>query len=134
MTTILFERKTDDDQLINEAKSVFNAGGIAVIPSDTIPGIGCRVDKHDALLKLFQLKDRPESLPIPVIVAEPEDVERYAKNIPPVFYKLTATFWPGALTLILKSNGKIDKLVGGGLDTIGFRVPAYSLLRGIVKA
>jgi L-threonylcarbamoyladenylate synthase len=134
MTKILFERKTDDDQLIDEAKAVLNAGGIAVIPSDTIPGIGCRVDKHNALVKLFELKERPESLPVPVIVAEPDDVKKYARHIPPVFYKLTETFWPGALTLIVKSNGKIEKLVGGGLDTLGFRVPAYNLLRGLVRA
>ncbi len=134
MSTILFERKLADDILIEEVREVLNAGGIAVLPSDTIPGIGCRADSHDTILELFKLKGRPLTLPIPVILADSEQIKRYAVDLPQLFHDLTAQFWPGALTTVVRSNGKIPKVVGGGRDTIGFRVPAYDLLRGIVRA
>ncbi len=134
MTQILFERKTSDDILIDAAKDALNDGGIIVIPSDTIPGIGCRADNLEAIERLFELKDRPENLPLPVILADSEDIEKFSEHLPPLFYKLTEQFWPGALTSIVKSNGRINKLVGGGLDTLGFRVPNHNLLRGVVRA
>jgi L-threonylcarbamoyladenylate synthase len=133
MSEILFERKVADDVIIEKAREVLAVGGIIVIPTDTIPGIGCLANNHDAVRKLFVLKDRPENLPIPVIIADTTDIQKYAKVVPKTFYKLSDRYWPGPLTIILESNKKIDKLVGGGLSTIGFRVPDNPLLRSIVR-
>ncbi|MCK4720101.1 Sua5/YciO/YrdC/YwlC family protein, partial [bacterium] len=53
--------------------------------------------------------------------------------IPPAFYKLTDRYWPGSVTVILKSNGVIDCSVGGGKDTLGFRIPDNPLIRGLIR-
>lgn len=133
MTRILFERKTPDDILIEEARRTLEAGGIIVLPTDTIPGIGCRVNDIDAVRKVFELKERPQNLPIPVILSETEQIEGYCDDPPSLFYVLADRYWPGALTIVIPTNGRIDRQVGGGLDTLGFRVPDNSLVRGIVK-
>ena len=132
-TRVLFERKYPDEVLIDESAEVLNHGGIIVIPTDTIPGIGCRVDKLKAIMNLFRLKERPADLPIPVILADSIDIEDFAMDIPNVFKPLADRFWPGALTMILKSNGRIPAKIGGGGKTLGFRVPDYPLLRGLVR-
>jgi L-threonylcarbamoyladenylate synthase len=134
MTKILFERKTGDDLLIEEARQALEAGGIVVIPTDTIPGIGCRVNDLKAVKRLFELKERPDNLPIPVILGETREIGRYCENPPPLFAPLAERYWPGQLTIIVRSNGRIPKRIGGGLDTIGFRVPESEMVRGIVKA
>jgi tRNA threonylcarbamoyl adenosine modification protein (Sua5/YciO/YrdC/YwlC family) len=133
MTEIIFERKAADDEIVEIARKILESGGIAILPTDTIPGIGCRADDHDAVVRLFELKNRPHNLPLPVIIADAEDVRRYARELPPQYHALAKKYWPGALTIVLKSNGRIDKLVGGGKDTIGFRVPDYPLIRQIVR-
>ena len=133
-TRIFFERKSTEDFLIEETAKVLNNGGVVVVPTDTVPGIGCRVDNLDALNRIFELKNRPSDLAVPVILSEPEQVEEYCHNVSPLFYKLAERFWPGALTIILRSNGKIDRRIGGGGDTIGFRIPDFELLPSLVKS
>ncbi len=134
MTEIIFERKIADEIIIDKAVEVLKNGGIIVVPTDTIPGIGCRADDIDSIKRLFKLKDRPEDLPIPVILADTPDIKKYAAKIPRLFHKLAERYWPGALTVVLESNGAIDPIVGGGKNTLGFRIPDLSLLRGIVRA
>ncbi len=134
MTRIIFERKVAEDEIVREASSALESSGIIVIPTDTIPGIGCRADDRDAVRKLFKLKNRPETLPIPVIIADTDDIRRYVRHMPKQFNELARRYWPGALTIILQSNGRIDRIVGGGRDTIGFRVPDYSLVRNIARS
>jgi L-threonylcarbamoyladenylate synthase len=133
MTEILFERKLAEEQIIDIGWEILKNGGIIVIPTDTIPGIGCAADNREAVKKIFDLKERPENLALPVIIADSKDVEKYVVTIPYTFYKLTDRFWPGPLTVILQSNGIIDKLVGGGKDTLGFRIPDSPLIRGLIR-
>ena len=133
MTEVIFERKLADEILTEKASRYLNDGGIIVMPTDTIPGIGCKADNLDAVRKLFELKERPLNLAIPVVISDAPKAEDYSVNLPKIYYKLSDRFWPGALTLIVKSNGKIDKLVGGGSDTLGFRIPDYPLLRDIIR-
>jgi L-threonylcarbamoyladenylate synthase len=133
MTEIIFERKLAEEQVIEKAEAILEGGGIIVIPTDTIPGIGCLASNCDAVLKVFELKERPANLALPVIIADSKDVEKYTKYIPPAFYKLTDRYWPGPVTVILKSNGVIDCSVGGGKDTLGFRIPDNPLIRGLIR-
>lgn len=133
MTEILFERKLAEEQVIEKARVFLENGGIIVVPTDTIPGIGCIADNPEAVARVFELKERPANLALPVIVADSKDVELYTKSLPPVFYKLTDRYWPGPLTVILESNGVIDKMVGGGKDTLGFRIPDSPLIRGLIR-
>ncbi|MFH1676492.1 MAG: L-threonylcarbamoyladenylate synthase [bacterium] len=134
MTEVIFERKVADEILVEKASLLLNDGGIIVIPTDTIPGIGCKADNIDSVRKLFELKERPLNLAIPVVISDAAIAEDYTLDLPKIYYKLADRFWPGALTLVVKSNGKIDKLVGGGSDTLGLRVPDYPLLRDIIRS
>ena len=133
MSKVLYERDVPQETLIEEASAVLQAGGIVVVPTDTVPGIGCRANDLDALTQLFRLKERPGGLAIPIIVADAKDVELYSAHLPPVFRSLAARYWPGALTIVVSSNGKIDPLVGGGGSSLGFRVPDCPFLRGLVR-
>jgi len=133
MTEIIFERKIAEEVLVEKVATILRNGGIAVLPTDTIPGIGCRADDHDAVGRLFKLKERPENLPIPVILASKKDIENYVVKVPEAYYRLSERYWPGALTICLRSNGMIDRMVGGGLDTLGFRIPDYPFVRKIVS-
>jgi len=134
MTAIVFERKIAEDVIIEAARKALQSCGIIVVPTDTIPGIGCRADDSAAVRRLFELKERPENLPIPVILGDTEEIRHYVSEVPPLFFELAERYWPGPLTIVLRSSGRIDSLVGGGRDTIGFRVPDSSLVRGIARA
>jgi protein-tyrosine-phosphatase len=56
-------------------------------------------------------------------IAAREKAEEFAKDIPPLAYKLMQRYWPGPLTLVLKSKEE---------GTIGVRFPDHQVARSII--
>ena len=44
---------------IQMAIKVAKDGGIIIYPTDTAFGIGCRIDNHEAVDRLFKIRRRP---------------------------------------------------------------------------
>lgn len=120
-----------------QAVKILKDGGIVIFPTDTAFGIGCRIDDEDAIKRLFQLRKRPETKAVPVLVSDLHMAEDYVESVPQdVIDKLVKPYWPGALTIVLQSKTeKILSLVRGGKDTLGVRVPDHlttlALINGV---
>ncbi|MCL5970889.1 MAG: L-threonylcarbamoyladenylate synthase [Patescibacteria group bacterium] len=119
---------------INKAVEILKQGGIVVFPTDTVFGIGCRIDKQDAVEKLFRLRKRPSGQAAPVLISDVKMAEEYVYDIPQdVKEKLIDKFWPGALTIILKcKKEKVPDLVRGGGENIGLRIPNHKTALNII--
>jgi L-threonylcarbamoyladenylate synthase len=119
---------------IEDAVRVLNQGGIVIFPTDTAFGIGCRIDNEKAVQKLFEIRKRPLSQPIPVLVNGIEMTQSYVTEIPAeVRKKLVNPFWPGALTIILNANmHRVSSLVTGGGKTVGVRMPNHPVILDII--
>jgi L-threonylcarbamoyladenylate synthase len=117
-----------------EAIKVLKMGGVVIFPTDTAYGIGCRIDDEKAIERLFRLRKRSETKAVPVLVSSVEMAKEYWKSVPQeVIDKLIEPYWPGALTIILQSNiAKVPKLVRGGGETLGLRMPANKDLLDII--
>jgi len=113
-----------DEEYLIEAAAVIIRGGLVIIPTETVYGIAANMLNEDALSRLYQIKQRPKDKPFSLHIGEKSKVEDYARNIPVQAYKLIDKFWPGPLTLILKSvrNG-----------TIGLRMPDNDVARKIIN-
>jgi L-threonylcarbamoyladenylate synthase len=122
---------------VERAIRVLKSGGIVIFPTDTAFGIGCRIDDEKAVQRLFQIRKRPETKAVPVLVGSLHMAQEYLKEVPlEVIEKLIKPYWPGALTIVLKSKtNKIPSLVRGGGETIGVRVPDHlttlALINGV---
>jgi len=53
---------------IKKAIEIINCGGIAVYPTDTVYGIGCNPYNKEAIKKIYNIKSRDSSKPLPVLV------------------------------------------------------------------
>ncbi len=60
--------------------TVLQRGGLILYPTDTIWGIGCDATNAAAVNKIFELKKRPDSKALIVLVAEPKDILRYTSQ------------------------------------------------------
>lgn len=120
---------------IREAIRILEDGGIVIFPTDTAFGIGCRIDREEAVRRLFSLRRRPESKASPVLVSSLEMAQGYLEPIPKdVKEKLIEKYWPGALTIVLPcKKEKISDLVRGGGDTLGVRMPDHSIALELIK-
>ena len=120
---------------IEKAVEVLNKGGIIIFPTDTAFGIGCRIDKKEAIERLFSIRNRPLSLPAPVLVSGKEMAKKYWLHLPKeVEKKLIEKYWPGALTIILPANlSVVPSLVRGGQGNLGIRMPDNELILDIIR-
>jgi L-threonylcarbamoyladenylate synthase len=109
-------------------------GGVIVYPTDTFYGLGADCFSRKALSRIYEIKGRPLSKALPVLVADENMARQLASDIPPAFDKLTAVFWPGPLTLILKAAPHLPDELVGPERTIGVRLPALAWLRELVRA
>src|SRR3989344_805840 len=105
-------------------EQTLKAGGIAIFPTDTVFGIGCRYDAKESVAKISAIKKRPPNMPFPLLVSTVEQAAGLAK-ITPSAQTMIKKHWPGGLTIILPSSNshpvpspRHPELVSG---SIGFR-------------
>jgi len=103
-----------------------------VLPTDTVYGIGARLDRPAALAALFGAKGRPRSLPLPVLVAG-VDQARALGVFGGAAQRLAAAFWPGPLTIVVPRLESLRADIGGDGTTIGVRVPDHAGVRALLE-
>ncbi len=124
----------DDGQAPRRAVEALLRGQIIVYPTDTVYGLGCRIDDERAVRRILEVKRRPPTAPLPVLLADPAQLAEYVRAIPPAARRLISRFWPGALTVIFRRSDKIPAIVAGGGETVAVRVPGHPVPRALVRA
>ena len=121
-----------NDEDVQKAASAINDGAVIVFPTDTVYGLGCNPYNHDAVLSLYEIKKREKTKPFPVIGYSKEELEKIAE-FNTLEEKIAETFWPGAITLILKVKDKeIQKSLSLG-EKIAVRVPNNKCALALLK-
>ena len=93
--------RADESGLV-EAARVLNAGGVAVIPTDTVYGLAARPDCPDAVRRLYTIKGRAEQKPIALLAA---DADAAARFVGAAAADAGRRHWPGALTVVAQGEG-----------------------------
>ena len=113
-----------DKEGIEKASLIINQGGIAVFPTDTVYGIGCDPYNKESVRKIYEIKSRDISKPLPVLVYSKEIAEQIA-FFDEIAKKIAEKFWPGPLTIILKLTDENLKKSLNVSDKIAIRVPDH---------
>ena len=101
------------------------AGGLAVVPTETVYGLAADAEQPAAVARIFEVKGRPPTHPLIVHVGAADDLPRWVDAVPVHAAVLAETCWPGPLTLLLHRSSRVPDAVTGGRDTVGVRVPAH---------
>lgn len=115
------------------ATEILLAGGVVVLPTDTVYGLAARPDDSAAVQAVFRIKERPTSLHLPVLAASAAQVRDLGVAFTAPADALARSWWPGPLTLAF------GFAVGGsrpswlhGRDEVAVRVPDHSFLRTLI--
>ena len=100
---------------------------------ETVYGIGADAMNKDAVARMYQVKNRPASHPVIVHIAELNDVDYWAKDVPEYAINLMRDFWPGPMTLLLKRREVAGDFLTGAQEIVGLRIPANSLALGLLN-
>lgn len=77
--------------ITNEAIRAFEVlkkGGTILYPTDTIWGIGCDAKNEKAVNKIYQIKQRPESKSLIILLNNKESLEKYMEKVPLIAFDL----------------------------------------------
>ncbi len=100
------------------------AGEVVAVPTDTVYGLAARIDRPSAIDAVFEAKQRPADLALPVLIGRWRQVRQVAGTWPRSASMVAARFWPGPLTVVVPAVDGLGELVGTG-DTVGIRCPRH---------
>lgn len=102
---------------IKNALEVLKKGGIILYPTDTIWGIGCDATNHEAVKRIYEIKQREDSKSMLVLMENPALLDRYVDEVPEVAWDLVevstkplTVIYPGAKNLasnLIAEDGSI---------------------------
>ena len=121
-----------DKEGIEKASQIIEEGGIAIFPTDTVYGIGCNPYNIDSVRKIYEIKSRDLSKPLPVLVYSKDIAEKIA-FFDEFSKKIVEKFWPGPLTIVLKITDENLKKSLNVKDKIALRVPNHKCTLELLK-
>jgi L-threonylcarbamoyladenylate synthase len=105
--------------VLDELAAILIAGGVALLPTDTIYGLHAVAANQQAVDRIAAMKERPSEKAFVVIAGSVEQLIGMHVDVPDVL----RTIWPAPLTAILRS----------GQTTVAARVPDLDWLRDLLK-
>ena len=124
---------TLSEEAIAQAAALLRSGDLVIFPTDTVYGVGALITHPQAVARLYRVKDRPGEKAIPLLIADPEDLEQAVTKVTPAARRLIACFWPGGLTLVLPKRPEVPAEVSPG-PTVAVRLPDHGGIRALIRA
>lgn len=115
------------DENVRLAAETVRAGGLAVIPTETVYGVAARADSEEAMAKLYAAKGRRPDKPVARMLAGAGDLAAALGGaaVPRAALRLAERFWPGPLTLVLQGADGVF---------VGYRVPDHPVALAWLRA
>jgi len=118
---------------LKQAVFVIKKGGVVIFPTDTVYGLIADAQNNFAVRKVFKIKNRRLSKPLPVFIKNIKMAKRLA-YIDQAQEKILKKFWPGKLTVVLKARPvEFPKGILSKNKKIGLRVPDYRFLNLLLE-
>lgn len=126
---------------IKIAAGLLRKGEVVAIPTETVYGLAANAYNEEAVLKIFQAKQRPAFDPLIVHLHSLDQVKEVVsfseltrKDMRKEAEALMEKFWPGPLTLVLPRSARVPDLVTSGLATVAVRMPAHPMALELLRS
>jgi L-threonylcarbamoyladenylate synthase len=123
----------DDRSALDRAAEALADGLVVAIPTDTVYGLAARIDRPQAMAAIFEAKDRPAGLALPVLVGRWHQAREVAGSWPRTASMLAARFWPGPLTVVVPVDPALGAHLGGNGTSVGLRRPRHKFVQALCR-
>lgn len=127
-------RESPEPHAIQYAASFIKRGRVVGIPTDTFYGLSADPFNLAAIQRVFQIKGRPESRALPILVNSIEQATTLARDLPNSFLELAHRFWPGALTIVVEATHRLPLKVTGNSGRVALRWPKSAVACALIEA
>ena len=124
--TLIFKTEEMTPEYMLRAAQALEKGALAVLPTDTVYGIGTGAFCETAIAEIYRIKERPATSPLQILTGSLRQAHQVAR-FSPAAEKLAQAYWPGALTAIVPPSDK-GKPLARGFAGLGIRVPGNTFL------
>lgn len=105
-------------------RSALDAGGLALVPTDTVYGLAAALDRPEGVAALYALKGRPRSQPCQVLVYSAALLEEALAPLDPRTRAAALALLPGPATcLVPDPAGRFAEAAGEPGGSVGVRAP-----------
>ncbi len=115
------------------AAKKLNAGGIGVIPTDTLFGVVARAHDAAAVERIYALKGRDENKPFIVLVDSIDRLAEFGIALTDAQRAYLDSVWPGPVSVILPCPDERFAYLHRGTQAIAFRMPKLRWLRRLIR-
>ena len=126
------DKEHPDEAVIKEAGEILKNGGLVAFPTETVYGLGGDGLNARSSEKIYQAKGRPSDNPLIIHIAQLEDLDKIAEDVPDGAKKLAEKYWPGPLTMIFKKKDIVPIETTGGLESVAVRMPSHKVARALI--
>src|SRR5215211_2994310 len=114
------DRPSDQVDIVDDAAALLKTGKVVAIPTDMVYGLAAHPASDAAMDALYALKGRPREKAIALLVNEPAALDRLAVDVTQSARILAEKYWPGGLTLVLRSAADPS-------TTVALRMPNHTV-------
>jgi L-threonylcarbamoyladenylate synthase len=118
---------------IAAAVTAVQQGGLVVLPTDTVYGIGADAFAPLAVTALLAAKGRGRNMPPPVLVGSVRAAAALAESLGAFGQDLIDEFWPGPLTLVFRATPTLKWDLGDTLGTVAVRMPLHPVALELLR-
>jgi L-threonylcarbamoyladenylate synthase len=118
---------------VAQAADWLRQGYLVAFPTDTVYGVGVHAFNAAAIEQLYEAKQRSLTKGIPILLADPDDLDKVTQDVPDAAQRLMARFWPGPLTLIVPRHPDLPANISPN-DSIAVRIPDCEVARALIRA
>jgi len=129
--------QTPEPEVIAQAVEALKQGKLVIFPTETVYGLGADGLNSAAVRRVYEVKGRPFTRPLPLLIEDLAAARRLGRTWPEAAERLGRTFWPGPLTIVVPAASHLPAALTAGGDTVGLRCPDHpvplALLSGLGK-
>ncbi|KAG2447152.1 hypothetical protein HYH02_007898 [Chlamydomonas schloesseri] len=137
------EPDASDAWRLEEVVQLIKAGGVGVIPTDTLPAIVCDLHNKDAVLRLYGVKEMDARKPLSILCPSLSTISTYTTGFPTTasanWFNVARRLLPGPYTFVLPATKNlpsqcIDFMSGKNIHrkSVGVRMPADPVCQALL--
>ncbi len=131
----IHDARDDRERATGAAIAALGRGELVVLPTDTVYGVAADAFRPEATRRVFEVKERAASVPLPVLVHSPKQLLGLTPEVAAEAERLMSAYWPGPLTLVVAEQPGMRWELGDARGTIAVRMPlddiSLEVIRGV---
>jgi L-threonylcarbamoyladenylate synthase len=110
-----------------------SAGGVGVIPTDTIYGVVGRALSRRVVERIYRLRRRNRTKPFIILISSIRDLRRFKIILERDTRRILKKLWPGKVSIVLPCALNQFRYLHRGTGTLAFRLPNHPALRQLLR-